>query len=87
MTDPIFRVLPSLDEVNAFFWTSGEDGTLRFLRCSAGISGPFQWSLPFRAYSAANWLAMNAQRHFHEFGTTREQRSRSSRAAGDRSQV
>ena len=32
-----------------------------------------QWSLPFRAYSAANWLAMNAQRHFHEFGTTREQ--------------
>jgi acetyl-CoA acetyltransferase len=38
-----------------------------------GISGPFQWSLPFRAYSAANWLAMNAQRHFHEFGTTREQ--------------
>lgn len=35
MTDPIFRVLPSLDEVNAFFWTSGEDGTLRFLRCSA----------------------------------------------------
>jgi acetyl-CoA acetyltransferase len=38
-----------------------------------GIRGPFQWSLPFRAYSAANWLAMNAQRHFHEFGTTREQ--------------
>ena len=28
-------------------------------------------SLP--AYSAACWLAMNAQRHFHEFGTTREQ--------------
>jgi len=40
---------------------------------TAGIRGPFQWSLPFRAYSAANWLAMNAQRHFHEFGTTREQ--------------
>lgn len=37
------------------------------------IGGPMQWSLPFRAYSAANWLAMNAQRHFHEFGTTREQ--------------
>jgi acetyl-CoA acetyltransferase len=32
-----------------------------------------QWTLPFRAYSAANWLAMYAQRHFHEFGTTREQ--------------
>jgi acetyl-CoA acetyltransferase len=40
---------------------------------TSGIRGPFQWSLPFRAYSAANWLAMNAQRHFHEFGTTREQ--------------
>jgi acetyl-CoA acetyltransferase len=38
-----------------------------------GIGGPMQWSLPFRAYSAANWLAMNAQRHFHEYGTTREQ--------------
>ncbi len=32
-----------------------------------------QWTLPFRAYSAANWIAMFAQRHFHEYGTTREQ--------------
>ena len=32
-----------------------------------------QWTLPFRAYSAANWLALYAQRHFYEFGTTREQ--------------
>ena len=38
-----------------------------------GISGSMQWNIPFRAYSAANWLAMNAQRHFHEYGTTREQ--------------
>lgn len=38
-----------------------------------GIGGAQQWTLPFRAYSAANWLALNAQRHFHEFGTTREQ--------------
>ncbi|MCU1375607.1 MAG: acetyl-CoA acetyltransferase [Actinomycetia bacterium] len=38
-----------------------------------GIGGSMQWSLPFRAYSAANWIALNAQRHFHEFGTTREQ--------------
>ncbi len=37
------------------------------------ISGLFQWSIPFGAVSAANWLALNAQRHFHEFGTTREQ--------------
>ena len=38
-----------------------------------GIGGVQQWTLPFRAYSAANWLAVYAQRHFHEFGTTREQ--------------
>jgi acetyl-CoA acetyltransferase len=37
-------------------------------------SGPMmEFTLPFRAYSAANWVAMFAQRHFHEFGTTREQ--------------
>ena len=28
-----FRVLPALDETNEFFWTSGADGHLRFLRC------------------------------------------------------
>jgi uncharacterized protein len=28
-----FRVLPKLDEDNTFFWTSGADGQLRFLRC------------------------------------------------------
>jgi len=32
-----------------------------------------QWTLPFGAPSAGNWIAMMAQRHFHEFGTTREQ--------------
>jgi acetyl-CoA acetyltransferase len=32
-----------------------------------------QWSLPYGAPSAANWIAMYTQRHFHEFGTTREQ--------------
>ncbi len=37
-------------------------------------SGPtMEYTLPFRAYSAANWIAMFAQRHFHEYGTTREQ--------------
>ena len=35
MTDSVFRVLPTLDEPSAFFWTSGADGKLRFLRCSA----------------------------------------------------
>jgi len=28
-----FRVLPLLDDENRFFWTSGADGRLRFLRC------------------------------------------------------
>lgn len=37
------------------------------------VDGPLQWLIPFRAYSAANWLALYAQRHFHEFGTTHEQ--------------
>ena len=32
-----------------------------------------QWSIPFAAPSAANWIALYAQRHFHEFGTTSEQ--------------
>lgn len=37
------------------------------------MGGSLQWSIPFRAYSAANWLAMNCHRHMHEFGTTPEQ--------------
>jgi uncharacterized OB-fold protein len=32
---PPFRVLPALDDANRFFWASGEDGRLRFLRCQA----------------------------------------------------
>jgi uncharacterized protein len=31
---PSVRVLPRLDHANRFFWTSGEDGRLRFLRCT-----------------------------------------------------
>ena len=37
------------------------------------MGGFMQWTLPFGAPSAANWIGMMAQRHFHEFGTTREQ--------------
>ena len=33
----------------------------------------YQWQIPFRAYSAVNWIALYAQRHFHDYGTTREQ--------------
>jgi acetyl-CoA acetyltransferase len=31
------------------------------------------WLTPFGAPSAVNWLSLLAARHFHEFGTTREQ--------------
>lgn len=37
------------------------------------IGGFMQWTIPYGAASAANWIAMMASRHFHEFGTTREQ--------------
>jgi acetyl-CoA acetyltransferase len=32
-----------------------------------------EWTAPFGAASAANWIAMYAQRYMHEFGLTREQ--------------
>lgn len=32
---PAIRLLPRLDDTNRFFWTSGADGRLRFLRCAA----------------------------------------------------
>lgn len=30
---PAIRLLPRVDQDNRFFWTSGSDGQLRFLRC------------------------------------------------------
>ena len=33
MTDKPFRILPRLGGAAEFFWTSGADGQLRFLRC------------------------------------------------------
>jgi acetyl-CoA acetyltransferase len=47
----------------------GGGGSGRGLR----MGGFMQWVLPYGAPSAANWIAMMAMRHFHEFGTTREQ--------------
>ena len=37
------------------------------------FSGFLQWSLPFGAVSAVNWLALVAERRMHEFDLTREQ--------------
>jgi uncharacterized protein len=35
VSKPTKRPLPMLTDVNRFFWTSGADGRLRFMRCSA----------------------------------------------------
>jgi len=42
-------------------------------RSAPRASGFMEWVLPYGAPSAAPWIAMMAQRHFHEFGTTPEQ--------------
>ena len=47
-----------------------DGGTVKAPRA---VGTMLEYSLPFRAYSAANWVGMIAQRHFHEYGTTREQ--------------
>ncbi|MDM4142833.1 MULTISPECIES: OB-fold domain-containing protein [Mycobacterium] len=53
--------------------TNGElmkQGKITPAGASAGrMSG---WQMPFGATSAAHTLAMNAQRHFHRYGTTKE---------------
>ena len=40
---------------------------------SARVSDQWQWQVPFHATSAVIWVALIAQRYFHEFGTRREQ--------------
>ncbi len=60
-------------------WESTAQGGGRRAGIGTGGGGNFraggfmQWTLPYGAASAANWIAMMAQRHFHEYGTTREQ--------------
>jgi acetyl-CoA acetyltransferase len=52
----------------------GSQGRGSVLPSGAGVaSGTGAWQLPFGGVSAVNWLAQVATRHFHEFGTTREQ--------------
>ena len=36
------------------------------------VSGLRQWTAPFGAMSAANWIAMNASQYLHRYGATRE---------------
>lgn len=52
------------------------EGSGRPLRAGAGGGGmppAFKYLIPYGASSAANWIACYAQRHMHEYGTTREQ--------------
>jgi uncharacterized OB-fold protein len=35
MPETVMRVLPTTEELSGFFWTSGKDGKLRFLKCSS----------------------------------------------------
>jgi acetyl-CoA acetyltransferase len=37
------------------------------------VEGYSQWTIPFYAYSAANWTALQAMRHMKRYGLTREQ--------------
>lgn len=37
------------------------------------VYGTAAWQLPFGAFSAANWIAMQATHHMERYGTTREQ--------------
>jgi len=54
------------DKGRASVTMGGGGGTYR-------AQGFLQWTLPFGAASAANWIAMMANLHFHNHGTTREQ--------------
>jgi acetyl-CoA acetyltransferase len=61
-------------------WESTAQGRGRRAGIGLGGAGPgfratgtLQWTLPFGAASAANWVALLANRHFYEYGTTREQ--------------
>jgi acetyl-CoA acetyltransferase len=40
---------------------------------SRRVGGDMQWRIPYGAASAAVWIAMFAQKHYHRYGTTREQ--------------
>jgi acetyl-CoA acetyltransferase len=56
------------DKGRAAVMPGGDGGSSGFR-----ASGFMEWTLPFAAPSAAQWIAMMAQRHFYEYGTTREQ--------------
>jgi len=48
-------------------------GRRRGVEVPVRVTGQNQWLLPFDVVSGANRMALYAQRHMHEYGTTREQ--------------
>jgi acetyl-CoA acetyltransferase len=64
----VFRVLTEATSAAAASRPASAVGT-----GAPRLGGPFAGLVPYRAYSAVNWFAWYAQRHFHEFGTRREQ--------------
>ncbi|WIM89746.1 OB-fold domain-containing protein [Candidatus Mycobacterium wuenschmannii] len=51
------------------------ESTFAALRLHGGsgrVTGPQQWSLPFGAASAANWIGVNANQYLHRYGADRE---------------
>ncbi|BBZ70971.1 hypothetical protein MPRS_20640 [Mycobacterium paraseoulense] len=51
------------------------ESTFAALRLSAAggrVAGPQQWSLPFGAASAANWIGVNANQYLHRYGSDRK---------------
>lgn len=50
--------------------TAGSRGNVLF--AGGKLPGHLEWMAPFGALSAANWLAMPAQRYMHDFGLKRE---------------
>jgi acetyl-CoA acetyltransferase len=53
--------------------TAWRRATERIAADAEGVTGMMQWMLPFGAFSGPTWMALNARRHMHEYGTTREQ--------------
>ena len=47
-------------------------GVLGIANDSGRVVGDMQWRLPYGAFSAANWIGINASQYLHLYGATRE---------------
>jgi acetyl-CoA acetyltransferase len=53
-------------------WEATHGELMKQGKITASMGRMSGWQMPFGATSAAHTLAMNAQRHFHRYGTTKE---------------